>query len=318
MARIGIDLGGTNIACGLVSEEGAILFQKSCKTFASRPASEIVSDMAGLVKDVLRESGCTETVTFCGIACPGVANRETGCIDYSCNLPGFLGLDLVGEMKKRLPGFEIAIENDANCAALGEAVAGAAKGVKDSVFITLGTGVGGGVIIDGRILRGFNYAGAELGHTVIVKDGRPCSCGRRGCWEAYSSATALVAFTKEEMQRSPESLMNLLAQERGKVDGRTAFDAYRQGDAAAKSVLDRFTEYLALGVTNMVNIFQPEILSVGGGISAEGETLLAPVRAILEKEQYSRHCRRKTVLKKAALGNSAGIIGAAFLGEALK
>ena len=316
MTRIGIDLGGTNIACGLVSEEGKILFQKSCKTLASRPAAQIVKDMADLVKKVIGESSCREAVSFCGIACPGVANRDTGRIDYSCNLPGFLGLDLVEEMKKQLPGFEIAIENDANCAALGEAVAGAAKGVKDSVFITLGTGVGGGVITGGKLLRGFNFAGGELGHTVIVKDGRQCSCGRRGCWEAYSSATALVNFTKEEMEREPSSAMNAIASERGKVDGRTAFDAFRRGDPAARRVLDLFTEYLALGVTNMVNIFQPEILSVGGGISAEGETLLAPVRVILEKEQYSRHCAKKTVLKKAALGNDAGMIGAAFLNEA--
>jgi glucokinase len=149
---------------------------------------------------------------------------------------------------------------------------------------------------------------------VIEKDGYPCSCGRKGCWEAYSSATALCRMTREEMEKAPESKMwDRCEKDLAKVDGRTAFDAWRMGDEAAQRVLDRFTAYLGCGITNMVNIFQPEIISVGGGISAEGEALLAPVRAILEKEQYSRMCEKKTVLKKAELGNDAGIIGAALL-----
>lgn len=313
MTSIGIDLGGTNIACGLVSEEGKILYKKSAKTMAERPAAEIVADMARLALEVVAESGVKEKVDFCGIACPGVANLETGCIEYSCNLPGFLGLNLVAEMKKLLPGFEVVIENDANCAALGEALVGASANCRHSVFITLGTGVGGGVIHDGKIHHGTNYAGEELGHTVIEYNGRPCTCGRRGCWEAYSSATALVKMTKEEMGKNPDSLLWDVAGKSGKVDGRTAFDAMRLGDEAARRVVDAFTGYLACGITNMVNIFQPDIIAVGGGISAEGETLLAPVRKILEKEEYSRHCQKHSVLRPAALGNDAGIIGAALL-----
>ncbi|MBR7165691.1 MAG: ROK family protein [Clostridia bacterium] len=315
MYYIGIDLGGTNIACGLVNVEGKLLLKKSCKTGAQREAGEIMADMAALVEDVIRQSGIKKSeVAFCGIASPGIANSDTGVIEYSCNLPSFLNFNIVEDLKKRTGIPKVGLENDANCAAKGEAEAGAAKGCSTSVFITLGTGVGGGVIIDGKIFHGFNFAGAELGHCVIEKDGYPCSCGRRGCWETYSSATALCRMTREEMEKSSESLMWAeCGGDLKEVDGRTAFDAWRKGDTAAQRVLDRFTSYLACGITNMVNIFQPEIISVGGGISAEGEALLAPVRAILEKEQYSRMCEKKTVLKKAELGNDAGIIGAALL-----
>lgn len=315
MYYIGIDLGGTNIACGLVDENGALLLKKSCKTLASRPAPEIMADMAALVESVIAEFGCQKSeIAFCGIASPGIANSETGKIEYSCNLPSFLNFPIVEDLKNRLGIEKIGLENDANCAAKGEAEAGAAKGCKSSVLITLGTGVGGGVILNGKVFQGFNFAGAELGHTVIEADGVPCSCGRRGCWECYSSATALCRMTKEEMQISPDSKMwEITHGSLDKVDGRTAFDAMRAGDEAANRVLEKFFRYLACGITNMVNIFQPEILSVGGGISAEGETLLAPVREILEKEQYARSCKNKTVLKKAQLGNDAGIIGAALL-----
>ncbi len=315
MYYIGIDLGGTNIACGLVDVTGKILVKKSCKTLAQRPASEIMADMAKLVENVILEGGCTkEKIAFCGIASPGIANADTGIIEYSCNLPSFLNFNIVQDLKARTGISRIGLENDANCAAKGEAEAGAAKDCRSSVFITLGTGVGGGVVLDGKIFHGFNFAGAELGHVVIQEGGLPCSCGRHGCWEAYSSATALCRMTREEMEQNKNSAMwRLCDGTLDKVDGRTAFDAMRLGDESAKKVLDRFTKYLACGITNMVNIFQPEILSVGGGISAEGETLLAPVREILEREQYSRVCKNKTVLKKAELGNDAGIIGAALL-----
>lgn len=315
MYYIGIDLGGTNIACGVVDVSGKLILKKSCKTLAHRPAEEIMQDMADLVFNVLKEAGIEkEKVAFCGIASPGVANSETGVIEYSCNLPSFLGFPIV-ESLRRLTGFSrIGLDNDANCAAKGEAEAGAAKGCRASVFITLGTGVGGGVVLDGKVYHGFNFAGAELGHIVIEKDGLPCSCGRKGCWEMYSSATALVRMTREEMKQCPDSAMwSLCKGDLAEADGRTAFDGLRRGDEAAKRVIDRFTEYLGCGITNMVNIFQPEIISVGGGISAEGETLLKPVRAILEREQYSRMCKQKTQLKKAELGNDAGIIGAALL-----
>ncbi len=315
MYYIGIDLGGTNIACGLVTVSGELILKKSCPTGAGRPAEEIMADMAALIDSVLDEAEIKrEKIAFCGIASPGIANSDTGCIEYSCNLPSFLGFPIVEDLKQRTGFPRVGLENDANCAAKGEAEAGAAKGCASSVLITLGTGVGGGVILNGEIYRGFNFAGAELGHIVMDRNGPVCSCGRKGCWEMYSSATALCRMTWEAIEQNPDSLMaKMVVGKRENVSGRTAFDAMRAGDQAAQEVVEKFAEGLACGITNIVNIFQPEILTVGGGISAEGETLLAPVRAILEKEQYSRVCQKKTVLKKAELGNDAGIIGAALL-----
>ena len=208
----------------------------------------------------------------------------------------------------------VCVENDANAAAYGELVAGAAKGKSSCVCITLGTGVGGGVIIDGKIMAGHNFAGAELGHTVIVVDGEPCTCGRRGCWEAYASATGLIRQTKRAMEAHRDSQMWALAGNLEQVNGRTAFDAMRKGDAAGEAVVDDYIRYIACGLVNMINIFQPEVLCVGGGICNEGETLMKPLREYIERERYSQYSDKQTEICVAQLGNDAGIIGAAYLG----
>ena len=212
----------------------------------------------------------------------------------------------------------VHVENDANAAAWGEAVAGAARGTTNSVMITLGTGVGGGIIIDGKVYSGFNYAGAELGHIVIEQGGRQCSCGRRGCWEAYSSATGLINMTNEKLAecaaKGEKTVMTELVEKKGRVTGRTAFDAMRLGDKAGKEVVDEYLKYLACGITNIVNIFQPEIISIGGGISGEGQSLIDAIEPMVRAEQYGSRVVALTQLKIAELGNDAGIIGAAFLG----
>jgi glucokinase len=183
------------------------------------------------------------------------------------------------------------------------------------VFITLGTGLGGGIIIDKKVLTGFNHAGAELGHIVIEYDGKPCTCGRRGCWEAYSSATGLINMTKEKLAECEDTVMHKLVEENnGEVSGRTAFIAARQGDKAGLEVIEEYINYLACGMTNIVNIFQPEVLCVGGGVCNEGDYLLEPLIKKVSGEQYSRDNKNKTQIKVAALGNDAGIIGAAVLG----
>ncbi len=315
MYSIGIDLGGTNIAAGLVDENGNILLKQKCKTGAQREASAIMADMASLVLGLISASGISkEEVGFCGIAAPGICDTEKGVIEYSCNLPAFVDFPIAEDLKARTGLSRVGLENDATCAAKGEAEVGAGKGMNSCICITLGTGVGCGVILKGKPLSGCNPATAEMGHMVIEADGVPCSCGRKGCFEAYSSATALIRMTREEMENSKESLMWTLCD--GKIENagaRTAFQAQRQGDEGGKRVVDRFIRYLAIGLTNVVNIFQPDVLCVGGGVSGEGEALLAPVREILEREQYSRNCKVKTVLKKAELGNDAGIVGAALL-----
>lgn len=314
MVRIGIDLGGTNIVAGVVDDNNSIIAKAQCKTNLPRPYKDILADMAALTRQAVGQAGLTmDDVKHVGVGCPGTCNVHTGLVEYSCNLD-FNEVPLQSELSAML-GKPVYVENDANAAALGEAVAGAAKGAQSALCITLGTGVGGGIIIDGKIYDGFNCAGAELGHIVIIVDGEECGCGRHGCWEAYASATALIRQTKAAIAANPDSLLAKMAQENGKVSGRTAFDAMRAGDPVGKAVVDQYVKYLAAGLTNMVNIFQPEVLCIGGGISHEGDALLTPVLAYIERERYSKHSKNQTRLCTAALGNDAGIIGAACLGE---
>lgn len=318
MYRIGVDLGGTNIAVGLVDESYRIVAKVSTPTGAERPGEMVVDDIAKLCKKVCLEAGITANdVAAVGIATPGIADYNAGVVRYSCNL-NFRNFPLADLLRERFPVETIHIENDANAAAWGEAVAGAAKGTENSLMITLGTGVGGGIIIDGKVYSGFNCAGGELGHTVIVAGGRPCGCGRKGCWEAYSSATGLINMTKEKLEACKESgretVMAELAEKYGKVNGRVAFDAMRMGDEAGKEVVDEYIYYLGIGLANMVNLFQPEVLSIGGGISNEGQVLLDLVEPIVRSEQYGGDVAALTQLRIAELKNDAGIIGAATLG----
>lgn len=312
MYTIGVDLGGTNIAVGIVNEELKLVKKGSVPT--PKEPLAIVNAMADEIKALLSECGIpVSDVAYVGVASPGIVDRAKGEVVYANNI-AFRHFPLAKHLTEQVAVPAVYLENDANAAALGEAKAGAARGVSDSIMITLGTGVGGGIIIDGRVYMGFNCAAGELGHIVIEKGGQPCSCGRRGCWEAYSSATGLIRMTREKMEYAPTSLMHELAKKEGKVSGRTAFDAMRAGDTAGAAVVDEYLSYLACGLTNMVNIFQPEILVIGGGIAGEKENLLAPLRPYLEKECYGGGVVRTTELKIAELGNDAGIIGAACLG----
>ena len=314
MYRVGIDLGGTNIVAGVVNDRHEIVAFAKCKTACPRPSEEIVADMARMTREAVKKAGITmDEVKGVGVGSPGVCNKDTGVVERAANL-GFENLPICAMLSEML-GKRVYIENDANAAALGEFIAGAAKDVDSCVCITLGTGVGGGVIIDGKVFAGSNFAGTELGHTVIEVDGEPCSCGRRGCWEAYASATGLIRQTRRAMEEHKDSKMWDIAGSLDKVDGRTSFEAMRAGDAAGKAVVDRYIYYIAVGLINMINIFQPEILCVGGGICKEGETLLAPLRKYIDAEQFSKYSEKKTKLCVAALGNDAGIIGAAGLVE---
>lgn len=316
MHYLGIDLGGTNIAVGIVDENMKIIARATSKTQVDSP-EQVADAMAATAKEALKNAGLTlDDVPWAGLGSPGTVNRASGMIEFANNLP-FSYTPLGQMLSDRLDGKRVVMENDANAAAYGEYVAGALKGADNAVAITLGTGVGGGVIINHRIYSGSNFAGAELGHTVIQVDGRPCTCGRNGCWEAYASATGLIKTTKEHMEKAPKDsiIWKLVDGDLSKVSGRTAFDAMRQGDPVGQAIVDDYVKYVSVGITNMINIFQPDILCVGGGISNEGETLLGPVRAFVENEQYAMNSSKKTVLCRAELGNDAGIIGAALLGK---
>ncbi len=314
MYRLGVDLGGTNIAVGLVNENLELVKKLSVPTGATRPGEEIVADIADLCKKLCEETGISlSDVVSIGIATPGIANHDTGVVEYANNLP-FRKFPIAELLRKNLgDDVTVKIENDANAAAWGEACAGAAKGTRNSIMITLGTGVGGGIIIDNKVYSGFNYAGGELGHIVIQVDGAPCSCGRKGCWEAYSSATALIRMTKEKIEECKASGRATVMADAPKVSGRTACDAMRDGDEAAKEVYDKYIKYLASGLATIINIFQPEVISLGGGISGEGQSLIDSLLPIIRSEQYGGGVVEMTDIRIAKLGNDAGIIGAAML-----
>ena len=320
MFTIGIDLGGTNIAAGICNEELEIIVKGSVPTLADREGELIVKDMAELCRTLIEKAELSiNDIEYVGIAAPGSVERGTGVVEYTNNIP-FINFPLADLFRKYLPVSRVYVVNDANAAALGEALAGAAKGMDSSVMITLGTGVGGGVVLGGKLFEGgINAAGTELGHTVIKSGGRQCSCGRRGCFEAYSSATALTAITNEKMQelklKGVPSLMFDEAAAEGKVSARTAFSAMKKGDEEAKKVVDEYIFYLAEGITNMVNIFQPDVLCIGGGVCNEKEYLTVPLTKLVETDQYTRLNKKKTKILVAKLGNDAGIIGAAGLGR---
>ena len=310
---IGIDLGGTNIKAGVVDDDFRIISKATCKTNLPRPAEDICKDMAQVAKQAVDDAGLSlDDIVSVGIGTPGIANSADGIIEYSNNL-GFKDFHVV-ELMKTFIDKPCFVENDANAAAYGEFVAGAAKGANNAVCITLGTGVGGGIVIDKKIYSGSNFAGAEIGHIVIDPNGPMCTCGRKGCFEVFSSATGLIRMTKEAMEQYPDSIMNKMSEEMGKVSARTAFNAMREGDKAGKEVVDKYIRYLALGITNTINIFQPDILCIGGGVCNEGDPLLLPLKELVAKEVYTRNSARNSEIVIARLGNDAGIIGAAFLG----
>lgn len=316
MYYVGIDLGGTNIAVGLVNEEGKIIHKDSVPTLRERSYQEIIKDMAMLVLKVINDAGISiDQVENIGVGSPGTPNCKDGVLVYNNNL-NFRNVPVRSEIQKYI-NLPVYLDNDANCAALAESVAGAAKGAQSSVTITLGTGIGGGVVIDKKTYSGFNYAGAELGHTVIMVNGEHCTCGRKGCWEAYASATALIRQTKKAAQENQDSLINKLIEgDLARIDAKTAFDAAKQGDKTGELVVKQYIKYISEGLINMINIFMPEVLVIGGGVCKEGEYLLKPLRELIKLGVYSKDDIPQTQLKTAEMGNDAGIVGAAMLGKA--
>ena len=313
MYKLGIDLGGTNIVAGVVDDKYNIVATAKRKTNLPRPAEQIVDDLVSVTFEAIENAGLTpDDIDGYGIGTPGSVESETGNVPYSNNLE-FYDLPL-GKILEEKTGKKFYIENDANAAAYGEYIAGAGRGTKNFIAITLGTGVGGGIIIDGKIYSGSNGAGGELGHTVIQMGGPPCTCGRFGCWETYASATALVRQTKQAMMRYKNSRMwEICDGNIENVSGVTAFKAKRLGDRVGTMVVDEYIRYVAVGIANVLDIFQPDMICIGGGISKEGEYLTDPINEYVDGENYARHMNFKTVIKTADIGNNAGIIGAAYL-----
>jgi len=298
---IGIDLGGTNIAAGLVHKNGTLLKKLSIPTPIG--SESIISAIESLCLELMDDG-----VSSVGIGVPGTVWPK-GCVSYACNI-GMKDIPLAEILSRKL-NLPAYVENDANCAALGEYYAGCGKGSSSLLCVTIGTGVGGGFVDNGRLYRGFNGCGVEIGHMVIDPNGEKCACGRRGCFETFASVSALIRNCEKYADNHPHSALAELSSEG--IDGKTVFRAMDMGDEGAKEVFENYIRYLACGLTNLVNIFQPEILCIGGGISAQGERLLRPVRDIINNEDYARDVPLRTVITAAKLAGDAGIIGAALL-----
>ena len=305
MYRIGIDLGGTNIAVGVVDDRHNIIAEASVPTGAFRPAEEMVADMCRAVEMALDKAGLIAAdCASIGIGSPGTCDSEAGTVLRAYNL-GWFNVPVCQMLHDRF-GIPVHLSNDANCAALAEI---AAVGRRDMILITLGTGVGGGIIIDGKIYAGMRSMGAELGHTLLVLEGEHCTCGRDGCWEAYASATALIRQGKRAGAQHPESALH----GREELTALDVFQAADAGDAAAQAVIDRWCVYVAAGLTDLVNSLAPEMILIGGGISRQGERILAPIRAYVTEHCFGGREGAIPVIAAAQLGNEAGIIGAAAL-----
>lgn len=308
MYRVGIDLGGTNIAVGVVDEGYQIVSYVTVPTQAQRPPEQVVASMAQAVKTALAQANLTEEdCVGIGVGAPSTCDVKNGIAYRSYSLD-WTDVPLAELMSKHF-SIPIRVDNDANCAALAEVKAGAAKGKENVVLVTLGTGVGSGIVLGGKIYSGLKGNGAEMGHMMLKLDGEPCYCGRRGCWEAYASATALIHQAEAAAKAHPESALNRAE----KLDGKSVFDIADGGDPVAQAVIDRYCEYLAVGASNIVNALAPEMILFGGGISRQGERILAPMRKYVAENCFDKRPEALSEIAAAQMGNEAGIVGAAAL-----
>ncbi len=311
--RIGIDIGGTDTKIGLVDAHQKIIDTLTISTKTGRSAEEIIADIGKGALELLEKNQIpVDQCTGVGIGVPGTVDRKSGTVVYANNMQ-WENVSLVREIGRYLP-LPVEIANDADCAVLGEVCAGAAKGYSNVVMLTLGTGVGGGVVLDGRLFDGRLAGGSELGHMVVCAGGEQCTCGRRGCLEAYASATALVRDAKRAMEKDKESLLwKLCGGDKEQVTAKMVFDAADQEDETADRVIDSYVEYLSTGIINIVNIFRPEVFLLGGGVAAQGRKLTERINRNLAKYCYAGNRGGIPEVRTAELGNRAGMIGAANL-----
>ena len=293
---IGIDLGGTTMTAGIVNENYEIVGKLTWATRLPRPAEDLEKALADLCRTVAQDNKVDfADIKYVGIGTPGSVNFTTGFVGFNTNF-GYYDWNLGPDLEALL-GCKVYVENDANAAAYGEYIAGGAKGYNDAVVITLGTGIGSGIILGGKILRGFNFAAGEMGHNVIVKDGIQCTCGRRGCWERYAATTALVRAAKEK--------------DPAWTDGRAIFAAAEAGNPEVLALLDAWTDEIAQGLAGMVHIFNPQLILIGGGVSAQQALLIDPLAAQVRKSIMPAFAEGLE-LKAAALQNDAGLVGAVY------
>jgi len=309
MYCVGIDIGGMSVKIGVVDNEGRILKKDKVVTDVDGGYIKIIDDIGKSVEKLVDPKD--RDFVGIGIGCPGAINSATGTVDRAYNLK-WENVPLA-ELLARYINKPIKVSNDANVAALGETMFGVGRMYENTIFITLGTGVGGGIIIDNKLYEGNESKGAELGHMVLVVDGEPCTCGRRGCMEAYCSASALIRETRRAMEANKDSLMWQYSPSLDSVDGKTAFECSKKGDAAANAVVDYFVKYLGEGMLNFANIFRPQAIILGGGVCAQGDYLIYKLKDYCKDRNYGFYGTPRFDILTAQLGNDAGMIGAAGL-----
>lgn len=314
MVYIGIDLGGTNIKAGIVDEQGKILCKVDCPSKVERGHEAVIADMAALARKAVEKAGLTmDDVKCIGIGVPGILDPKTGVVPFCVNL-GWHNVPLRELMRSHIDK-PVFIDNDATVAGLAESVAGISKGSQSSVFLTLGTGVGGGIVINGKVYSGAHGVGSELGHTIVEFDGELCNCGNHGCWERYASATALIRMGKEAAESHPECMIyRHVSGNLDRISAKTVIDCAKAGDPVASTVFKRYAYYLAVGIVSIINSLDPEIIALGGGVSAAGDFLLNAVRDEV-KEMIFYKGMPYARIELATMGNDAGIVGAAMLGR---
>ena len=314
MYYIGLDVGGTTFKAGVVTQDGRIVHKDAMPTGIERPYQEIIADMAALCKKVAADAGIEMSeIQSIGVGVPGLFDNKTGMIPFCTNL-GWHDIPFVAEMKKHLDT-PVYGDNDATVAGLAESVAGVSAGIRDSVFLTLGTGVGGGIIIDGKPYSGAHGCGSEIGHMMIKMGGELCTCGNYGCFERYASATAIIREARKAVAEHPESsMLAACGGDPEKLNAKIVIDAARAGDEAAKAVFGGYVQALAVGIINIINMLDPEVIVLGGGVSAAGEFLLNAVREAVKPMVFFKTMPYARI-ELAQLGNDAGIIGAAMLGR---
>lgn len=310
--RIGVDLGGTNIAAGLLDESYRIVAKGSVKTESEQGFEHVTDRMAALCLDLIRQADLTPAeITSIGIGSPGCSDKRTGHIVFAGNLH-WSNVPLTGTVAQKTGVGRVLLGNDADCAALGEFVMGAGEEFSSLAMITIGTGVGGGIILENKLFAPAGTVAPELGHTTLIYGGESCTCGRSGCLEAYASFTALIRDANRAADAHPESALAALRAGGEKLNGKNVFQVAKNGDATAKELVDRFLDYIAQGATNIAIAFGVPVIVIGGGISKEGDYVAQQIRQIVAANMFSGESYAPAI-RMAKLGNDAGVIGAAAL-----
>ena len=312
MIVIGVDIGGTSIKGAAIRDNGEILDRFSLPMEKYATGEESIGKMCDVINEFMKKHQYDEPISGIGMGVPGIHDKEKGIVKSSPNMPKWIDFPIKDLVEKRT-GLPAKILNDASAAALGEAVYGSGKEYENLIMITLGTGVGGGIVLNKKLYDGLGGTGAQLGHNLIELGGRPCNCGRKGCLEAYASATALIKETLKAMEAHPESKMHEIAEKYGKVDARVAFDADRMGDPEGHRLVQEYVMYLGEGLMDYCNIFRPDVFVLSGGVANEGDYLITRLISYMEERHFGFLGSPKIPIKQASLGYDSGKIGAAAL-----